>query len=42
MLYAYKTEAGWSIIGPIMGNKNGKALRCIRIVVKDDITGKPF
>ena len=38
--YVYKTKLGLCIIGPIVSNKNGKALSCNRIVVKDAITGK--
>ena len=38
--YAYKTKLGWCIVGPIVSNKNGEALRCNRIEVKDAITGK--
>ena len=38
--YAYKTKLGWCIVGPIGSNKNGEALRCNRIAVKDAITGK--
>ena len=38
--YAYKTKLGWCIVGPIVSNKNGDALRCNRTAVKDAITGK--
>ena len=37
--YAYNTKLGQCIVGPIVSNKNGEALRCIRIAVKA-ITGK--
>ena len=38
--YAYKAKLDWCIVGPIVSNKNGEALRCHRIAVKDAITGK--
>ena len=38
--YPYKTKLGWCIVGPILGNKNGEALRCNRITLKLFITGK--
>ena len=38
--YAYKTKLGWCIVGPIVSNKNGDALRCNRTAVKDAITAK--
>ena len=38
--YAYKTKLGWCIVGPIVSNRNGEALRCNKIAVKDAITGK--
>ena len=38
--YACKIKLGWCIVGPIMSNKNGEALRCNRLAVKDAIAGK--
>ena len=38
--YAYKTKLDWCIVGPIVSNTNGEALRYNRIAVKDVITGK--
>ena len=38
--YAYKTRLGWCIFRPVVSDKNGEALRCNRIAVKDAITGK--
>ena len=38
--YAYKTKLVWCIGGPIVSNKNGEALSCNRIAVKDAITRK--
>ena len=40
--YAYKTRLGCCIVGPIVSNKNGEALRHNRIAVKHAITGKPL
>ena len=40
--YAYKTKLGWCIVGPIVSDKNGEALRCNRIAIKDTITGKHY
>ena len=40
--YACKTRLGRCIFGPIVSNKNGKALRHNRIAVKHAITGKPL
>ena len=38
--YAYKTNLGWCIVGPIVSNKSGEGLSCNRIAVTDAITGK--
>ena len=38
--YAYKTKLGWCIVDPIVSNKNGEALRCNKIAVKDTFSGK--
>ena len=38
--YAYKTNLGWCIVGPIVSNKSGEVLSCNRIAVTDAITGK--
>ena len=38
--FAHKSKLGWFIIGPIVSNKNGEALRCNGVAVKDAITGK--
>ena len=38
--FAHKSKLGWFIIGPIVSNKNGDALRCNGVAVKDAITGK--
>ena len=40
MIEGLKTKLGWCIVGPIVINRNGEALRCNSIAVKDAITGK--
>ena len=38
--FAYKSKLGWFIIGPIVSNKDGEALSCNGVAVKDANTGK--